>query len=226
MHVVIIVLLVVGLLFAPSLWVKHVLRKYGKPADRYPGTGAEFARHLLRVLGLEYVKVEESPAGDHYDPDARAVRLSPDNYKTGSLTAITVAAHEVGHAVQHYDQYRLFNVRSGLARVAVVAQKGGQYLVIGIPIAMLITRSPAAGLALGGIALLTVLLTTLVHLVTLPVELDASFGRAMPMLIKGDYLKPGDEPHARRLLRAAALTYVAGSLISLLNVWRWLRLPR
>lgn len=226
MHVVLIILVVAALLFAPSLWVKHILKKYSRPDDRYPGTGSEFAQHLLRTLGLEYVTVEASEAGDHYDPQTRAVRLSKENFDSRSLTAITVAAHEVGHAVQHYDQYRLFDLRTRLARVAMFVQKAGRYLVIAVPVAMLITRTPATGILFGAAALGTVALSTLVHLVTLPVELDASFGRAMPLLRKGEYLKEGDEPHARRLLRAAAWTYVAGSLMSLLNVVRWLKLPR
>ena len=95
--------LLFAILLGPGLWVRHVLRRYAEPADRYAasGTGAEFARHLLDRLQLRDVKVETTPQGDHYDPLARAVRLSAANHDGASLTAVTVAAHEVGHAIQH-----------------------------------------------------------------------------------------------------------------------------
>lgn len=226
MHLIIPIVVILALVFGPGLWVKHVLRKYGRPEDRYPGTGAEFAKHLLLNLGLDHVKVEESPVGDHYDPDAKAVRLAPERFNSRSLAAVTVAAHEVGHAVQDYDGYSAFRARTFLARSAVFGERLGRILLIGAPIVTLLTRAPAAGgLMLLGV-LLSVGLATIVHLVTLPVELDASFKRALPMLEKGNYLHDTDMPHARKLLKAAALTYVASSMFSVLNVLRWLRFPR
>ncbi|WP_298803722.1 zinc metallopeptidase, partial [uncultured Lentibacter sp.] len=82
--------------FVPNLWVKHVMEKYRQPADRYRnrGSGGELARHLLDRFGLSDVGVEETSVGDHYDPVAKTVRLTPDNYTGYSLTAVTVAAHE------------------------------------------------------------------------------------------------------------------------------------
>ncbi|MDH3978302.1 MAG: zinc metallopeptidase, partial [Gammaproteobacteria bacterium] len=158
---------------------------------------------------------------DHYDPEKRAVRLSEANFNGRSLTAITIAAHEVGHAHQHATGYKPLFWRTRLVRSAAMGEKAGAAILMVAPAVLLLTRSPLAGALtfFGGFLVLG--LGAAIHLVTLPVELDASYGRALPLLTKGDYLKPGDEPHARRLLRAAALTYVSASLMSLLNVARW-----
>jgi len=220
--------LLFAVLLGPGLWVRHVLRKYAEPADRYAasGTGAELARHLLDQLQLGSVKVELTTQGDHYDPLARAVRLSAANHDGASLTAVTVAAHEVGHAIQHARGERLFLARQRLALFAMSAQRFAGLLLLATPVIAAVFRAPQAGalcllLAAGAAALMT-----LVHLLTLPVEFDASFGKALPLLAAGNYLHAPDLPHARRILTAAALTYVAGSLSSLLNLARWLAVLR
>ncbi len=221
-------LILVGIIAGPGVWVKRVLAKYSKPEDRYreQGTGGELARHLLDRFGLETVGVEETEAGDHYDPEARKVRLTPGNYRGHSLTAITVATHEVGHALQQARGESLFEARQRLVKASISGQKLGSVLLIGAPVIMLVTRAPSAGLLMALGAFATMGLGTLAHLVTLPVELDASFKKALPILQKGNYLHDGDLPHARKILKAAALTYVAGSLASLLNLGRWLAVLR
>ncbi len=222
---VILGLLLLAVLYLPSWWVKRVMKKYSAPADRYPGTGGELARHLLERAQLDEVKVEVTePGADHYDPEARAVRLSPDNYRGRSLTAVTVAAHEVGHALQHASNYPPFKARGHLVRLAAGGQRLGAIMMFAIPVVTLLVRVPAPGLLLFVAGLLSMGLAAVVHLVTLPTEWDASFGRALPMLERGEYLKPVDYPHARRILTAAALTYVAQSLVSLLNVWAWFKM--
>ena len=100
MHWIIIIALLLGLLFGPGLWVRRVMDRYRRPEDRYGGTGAELARHLLDKAGLQAVRVELTDQGDHYDPQEKAVRLIAENLDGRSLTAVTVAAHEVGHAMQ------------------------------------------------------------------------------------------------------------------------------
>ena len=90
-----------ALLFAPQLWVKRVLARHGTERADFPGTGAELARHLLDEAQLQAVAVEPTDKGDHYDPEARAVRLSPPHHDGRSVAAVAVAAHEVSHAVQH-----------------------------------------------------------------------------------------------------------------------------
>ena len=98
MGIVVMVVLLLALVFGPGLWVRRVIERYSDPPDRYAGTGAQLARFLLNKLGMQHVAVESTDQGDHYDPAAKAVRLTPDKYDGRSLTAITVAAHEVGHA--------------------------------------------------------------------------------------------------------------------------------
>jgi len=217
-----------GCVFFPSIWVRRVLAKYSEPTDRYrqQGSGAELARHLLDRFDLPRVKVEVSELGDHYDPVAKAVRLSPDNYAGHSLTAVTVAAHEVGHALQHAAGDTLFNTRQRLVKVAMQGERLGGVLLIAAPVLLLVTRLPQSGMLVLILAIGSLALGTLVHLVTLPVELDASYRKALPILEQGEYLHAGDLPHARRILKAAALTYVAGSLASLLNLGRWIAVLR
>lgn len=221
-------LLLLGAIMLPGFWVRRVLKKYSEPADRYraEGTGAALARHLLDRFELADVGVEETEMGDHYDPQARKVRLSPDNFSGYSLTAVTVAAHEVGHALQHARGERLFDARQRLVRVAMTGERVGGLMLIGAPVIAMLTKLPQAGLLMLLIAVGSMALGTLVHMVTLPVELDASFNKALPILKEGSYLQDGDLPHARKILKAAALTYVAGSLASLLNLGRWLVILR
>jgi len=204
------------------------MKKYAEPVDRYrdKGNGAELARHLLDRFDLGDITVEETPAGDHYDPAARAVRLSPGNYRGYSLTAVTVAAHEVGHAIQDARGESLFQARQKLAKAAMMGERIAGILLIAAPVVFILTRLPQAGAATILIGVMSMALGTLVHLVTLPVELDASYGKALPILQEGNYLHDGDQQHAKKILKAAALTYVAGSLASLLNLGRWIAVFR
>ncbi|MEM1190869.1 MAG: zinc metallopeptidase [Pseudomonadota bacterium] len=228
MAILLIAVLVLVAVLVPGIWVKHILQKYSEPSDRYRdrGSGAELARHLLDRFGLEDVVVEPTQGGDHYDPKAKAVRLAEDRYHGHSLTAITVAAHEVGHAIQDARDEPLFRRRQTLAALAIRGQQIGGLILLAAPLVMLTTRAPGLGLAFVGLAVGSMFVGTLVHLITLPVELDASFGKALPLLAEGSYLHDGDLPHAQRILRAAALTYVAASLASLLSLGRWLAVLR
>lgn len=226
MFYLILITLIVALIIGPSYWVKHTLKKYSYPEDRYPGTGAELARILLDWAKLQSVKVEITEVGDHYDPIEKVVRLTPDKFNGKSLTAITVAAHEVGHAIQDRDGYLPLRLRTKLVRLAAPAEKFGAAILMLAPIVLIVTRAPIAGALFLAGGLLTIGAATLVHLVTLPMEMHASFSRALPMLEEGGFLKDGDAPHARRILRAAALTYVSASLMTLLNMGRWLAILR
>lgn len=228
MFILMLVIVLLLAVAAPGLWVKRVLAKYSQPADRYKnrGTGAELARHLLDRFELKDVAVEITPAGDHYDAQAKAVRLMEDKYNGSSLTAVTVAAHEVGHAIQDARNEPLFRRRQSLAVLAARVQQFGSIILLAAPVVMLLTRAPGLGLGFVAVAIGSMLMASVVHLITLPVELDASFNKALPLLEEGAYLREGDLPHARTILRAAALTYVAASLASLLNLGRWLAVLR
>ncbi|NBQ69027.1 MAG: zinc metallopeptidase [Nitrosomonadaceae bacterium] len=217
----ILVIVIAALIVGPSYWVKHTLAKYSHPEDRYPGTGAELARILLDWANLQTVKVEVTEQGDHYDPIAKAVRLTEDKFNGKSLTAITVAAHEVGHAIQDRDGYLPLKWRTRLVQIAAPAEKLGAVILMIAPIVAVALRAPVAGALFLAGGLLTLGSAVVVHMVTLPMELHASFARALPMLEQGKYLIQGDEPHARRILRAAAWTYVSASLMALLNIGRW-----
>jgi uncharacterized protein len=221
MHFVIIGAIFLALIFGPGLWVKHVLARYSLPADRYKGSGAQLARYLLDKNGMTDVRVEQTDQGDHYDPADKAVRLTPDKYSGHSLTAIAVAAHEVGHAVQDRTGYGPLRLRHRLVKSLRPVERVGAGILMLSPFIGMLTKTPSLGVImfLGG--LMSLGTATLVHLVTLPTEIDASFGRALPLLESHGVLKPADRPHARRLLRAAAFTYVSASLMSLLNIARW-----
>lgn len=226
MHFMVIGLILLGIVFLPGMWVRHVLAKYAEPEDRYSSTGAQTARELLDRHGLRSVKVEETSAGDHYDPKNKAIRLTPGNFAGRSLTAITVAAHEFGHALQDRDGYKPLRLRGQLVEATQTLEKFGAAILMISPIIVALTRAPGVGILvfLGGLMALGT--STLVHLATLPTELDASFNRALPVLEREHVLKAADHHHAREILRAAAFTYVSASLMSLLNIARWIAILR
>ena len=221
MPILIFVLIVLAVVFGPGLWVRRVMDRYSKPEDRYSGTGAELARHLLDKSGLESVAVESTVDGDHYDPESKAVRLTEDKFNGHSLTAITVAAHEVGHAIQDRDGYAPLRLRSQLVKAGRKFERLGAGVLLVSPFIGTLTRAPILGVLMFLAGFITLATSTMVHFVTLPTEFDASFSRALPLLDEHQILKKVDRPHARRLLKAAALTYVAASLMSLLNIARW-----
>jgi len=221
--ILVITALLLLLLFGPNLWVKAVLRRHSRPRPDFPGTGGEFARHLLTRLDVPKVGVEATDAGDHYDPADHMVRLTADKLDGNSLTAVVVAAHEVGHALQHKLGYPPLRWRTRLSVLAATAQQIGNGLFVLAPLVAALTHAPGSALLFLVAGLASFGSATLVHLATLPVEWDASFRRALPVLEAGGYLSASDLDKARQILTAAALTYVAGSLASLLNLWRWLR---
>jgi len=226
MPVAILVLLLVLLIVGPSYWVRQVMQRYHtEPQSNFPGTGGEFARHLLDRFGLSEVKVETTEQGDHYDPVGKCVRLSADKHSGRTLTAITVAAHEVGHALQDAAGEPMFRWRTRLALLAQAAQQAGSFLLFLAPVLAVLTKAPLVALIPLAGAVLMMGSGVAVQLLTLPVELDASFRKALPLLRQG-YLSPDQQGPARQILRAAAFTYVAASLASLLNFWRWLALLR
>jgi Zn-dependent membrane protease YugP len=217
-------LLLLGIIFGPQLWIRRVLARHGGARPDLPGTGAELARHLLDEAGLQAVTVEQTDKGDHYDPDARAVRLTAPHHDGRSIAAAAVAAHEVSHAVQHARGEPGFARRIALvSRLGWIERIAGAMLLLS-PIVFVLAKSPvlfALEIA-AGVALLAV--RVVVHAATLPVEFDASFAKALPVLERGRYLSGDDLPAARSVLRAAAWTYVAAALVTLLDVARWFRI--
>lgn len=225
MPYVIAIIFVITLLYGSQWWVKYTLTRYATSLEHLQGTGGELARHLLDRFDMQDVKVEIDDRGDHYDPTDKAVRLSSNNFNNKSLTAIAVAAHEVGHAIQHNRKEPLLQLRTNLIKVAAVSEKLGSLAFILMPIVVGITRAPHLSFIMIGIVILSMLVAVIVHFVTLPVEWDASFGKALPILEQG-YIQDDELVAVKKVLRAAALTYVAASLAGVLNLWRWLALFR
>jgi len=216
---------IVILLYGSQWWVSHTLKRYSTTLDHLQGTGGELARHLLDRFDMQDVKVEIDDRGDHYDPTDKAVRLTTDNFNKKSLTAIAVAAHEVGHAIQDNRNEPLLKLRSKLVSVAAVSEKIGSLAFILMPVVVGITRVPHLGIIMMVLVVLSMFVAVIVHFVTLPVEWDASFTKALPILEKG-YVSDVELVSIRKVLRAAALTYFAASLAGVLNLWRWLALLR
>jgi hypothetical protein len=220
------VLLVLAIVFGPQLWVRSVLRRHAADRPDFPGTGGELARHLLDLGGLKDVPVETTPAGDHYDPVDRVVRLAEANHDGRSITAVAVAAHEVSHALQHADGNPLIAHRVRLATIVRQIEIAAAVVLAAAPVMAALTRSPALLAIQAAVVVILLASRVVMHVATLPLELDASFGRALPVLDKGGFLSPSDLPAARQVLRAASLTYVASALLTLLDVTRLFRILR
>lgn len=215
------VLLVI--IFGPQLWAKHVFKKYAVTIEELPGTGGQLAEHLVEHLKLNGVTIKEGERDEnYYDPGSKLVSLSEDNFNGKSLTAVTIAAHEIGHAIQHQSGYRPLIIRTRLAKFSRYAEKVAAALLVAFPFVSLITKIPTISVLTFVCGMSILLLPVLIHLCTLPVEWDASFRRALPLLIAGRYIHDSAIPVVKRILTAAALTYVAASLASLLNFYRWL----
>ena len=215
-----------ALVFLPQMWVRGAIARHGKPRDDFPGTGGELARHLLDEAGLQTVGVEAVASGDHYDPRDKMVRLSEPHYNGRSLSAVAIAAHEVGHALQDAHGYKPLKIRTRFAGSVQKIEKIGGAIMLATPVIAAITRAPSIIALELAVGLLVLLSSVAFHLITLPVEMDASFGRALPILKAGRYLDDKDLPAANHVLKAAAFTYVSAALISLLDIARWLRILR
>jgi len=216
---------VIIIVYGPNLWAKKVLNNYNKK-EYFSGNGIDLAKLILSDMNIQDVKVENTDIGDHYDPENKIIRLTPEMCGRKTLTAVVVAAHEVGHAMQDYDKFKPLRARTRMIGFAVKTERVGAIIILVVPLFTVITKIPAAGLFMffGGFATLCVPL--FVHMLTLPTEFDASFNRALPVLSSGKYIPEEDIPAARKILLACALTYVANALAGLLNIWRWIRILR
>jgi len=218
----ILILLFVLIIMSPQWWVQRVIKRYQKPLDTIPGTGGELATHLLKQLKIEDVEVSVSEIGDHYDPKARKIGLSEANYSGKSLAAVAIAAHEVGHCIQHQQKMSSFVWRERMVKLAITSEKLGVMSLMAVPFVGGILRIPHPVVALLVIGFGSMVIGVIVHLVTLPVEFDASFNKALPLLTEGQYIDQKQTQAVRKILKAAAMTYVAATLASMLNIWRWI----
>ncbi|RMF14866.1 MAG: zinc metallopeptidase [Gammaproteobacteria bacterium] len=210
----------------PPDLVKRVLKRYSTPIPDMPGTGGELARHLIERFALDGVTVVRDPQPDsnRYEPGTRRVCLSSDVYDGKSLTAVAVAAHEVGHAIQHARGEPIYRLHGRIWPVATACTRFGQMMLGVTPLILIIVKAPVI-LTLGLVVVVVALLASLALKATLlPLEFDASFNKALPILAEG-YVPRQDLPVVKKILRAAALTYVASALIDGLMIWRIFR-PR
>ena len=175
-------------------------------------TGAEVARNIILKYGLD-VRVEKTSGQltDHYDPKAQVVRLSKDIYDGTTIAALAVAAHECGHALQHQENYGFLKLRAGLLPLANIGSYLGWFAVF---IGLMASNTP---LAMIGLLLLSLMLAF--QVVTLPVEFNAS-SRALHILVGDGFLDSNETDMAKKMLTAAALTYVAAVASTILNLLR------
>lgn len=193
--------------------VKNTFAKYSRvPSSNYR-TGAEVARGILTANGLYDVGVEEGRGflSDHYDPRTKTVRLSPENFHGHSIAAAAVAAHECGHAIQDSKGYAFLRFRSALVPVANFGSNVSWiFIMIGI-------LAHFSGMILLGIIFMAA--AVLFQIITLPVEFNAS-SRAMDQVVSLGLITNREEREARKVLNAAALTYVAAAAVAVLELLR------
>lgn len=220
MIIMVVIFLFFIITFAPIVWVNYVFKKNDKILPNMPFDAYEFGEQLIKELKLNNVRIEKTLIGDHYDLDEKKVKVHEDRFKRKSLTSISVICHEIGHAIQHSEDYSPLITRTKLVKNTQWINKISMYLIyVGFPVIF------ATGLlSLIKVCVLLILLSALtgviVHLITLEVEFDASFNKAYPIIKQ----KIPEVYHdsCRSVLRAAAFTYVVGvfkNLISLRMIW-------
>tara|TARA_Y100001978_G_scaffold68675_1_gene61782 strand:+ start:234 stop:875 length:642 start_codon:yes stop_codon:yes gene_type:complete len=204
----------------PVVWLNYVFKKNDEILPNMPFNGIEFGNQLIKELELKDVSLEKTLIGDHYDLDQRKVKVGEDRLKKKSLTSISIICHEIGHAIQHAENYTPLITRTKLVKNTLWINKiAFAVIYIGLPIIFATGYLPFIKVCIL-LILLSLFIGVVIHLVTLEVELDASFNKAMPIIQK----KIPEVYHdsCRSILRAAAFTYVVGvfkNLISLRMIW-------
>jgi len=209
------------LMFWAQNRVQSTYHKYSQVRSTMGMTGAQVAQEILNRMGVHNVQIEQvaGQLTDHYDPSAKKVRLSEGVYGSDSLAAAAVAAHECGHVLQDVQGYKAMNLRASLVPAANLGSNIGPMLVV-----VGVVLGSAGGLFINiGIALF--LAVILFHIVTLPVEFDAS-NRALKLINEFGILQGEENRAAKKVLDAAALTYVATALYSVLQLIQLLMMRR
>ena len=208
------------LFIAPIIWYNYVFKKNDNILINMPFNGFEFGRELLQEHNLDDVKIESTKLGDHYDLINKKVMVLEDRLEKKSLTSITIICHEIAHAIQHKENYKPLKRRNVIIKsTAWITQLGSGILLIGFPIIFATGSYGFIKICLA-VAGLSLLISALIHIITLDVEIDASFNKAYPIIkqkVPVEYHKA-----CRSILLAAALTYVIGvfrSFFSLRFIW-------
>jgi Zn-dependent membrane protease YugP len=200
----------------PGLWVNYTLNKHDDVLPNMPFTAKEFGLNLLKEQNLDEVNIEDTKIGDHYDTSSKTVRVKPERLDKKSITSITVMCHEIGHAIQHKENYPpLIRRQKIISKTEWLNKLSSLLLYAGVPMILATGALPFIRICVI-IIFASILINMISHLITLDVELDASFKRAMPILEN----KIPQEYHAscKSILRVCAFTYVIGSLTTILNV--------
>jgi Zn-dependent membrane protease YugP len=204
-----------------ALWAQHLVKstfsKYSKVPAAVGLTGGAVAQRLLRDSGLSDVEVEEVEGRltDHYDPRTKTLRLSTSISRSRSVAALGVAAHEVGHAIQHRMAYGAFHLRQTIFPVANLGS------TLAFPLFFIGFLFSHSSTILMDVGIILFCGAVLFHVVTLPVEFNAS-SRALTLLQSRGYLAEEEASHAKKVLQAAALTYVAATAVAVLHLVRML----
>lgn len=212
--------MVVGLVIGglAQLWIRRSYSKWSKQMSRSGMTGAQTARMILDRNNLRSIRVEPVAGNltDHYDPGAKVIRLSETNYNGNSIAGVSVAAHEAGHAVQDAVGYMPMKVRAGLFPIVNISS---QLWFMAFFAAIMVGIGSSLGSMLVTVAIVLFLGVLAFQVVTLPVEINAST-RAYKMLTTYGVLSHGEAGGTRRVLTAAAFTYIAAALTSVITlVW-------
>ncbi len=205
--------------FGAQLWVKSKYNEWSQIGTRRGWSGREVAEAILRSRGIRDVKVEETPGllSDHYDPSSKILRLSPEVYRGRSVASFGIAAHEVGHAIQHQQNYWPMAMRQKMVPVANIGSNLGVLLVIAGVVVGFSGLSTVGVLLFGGFVAFT--------LVTLPVEFDASARARRELAIAG--LVTRDEARGvSEILTAAAATYLAAAATAIMQLLYWVMVAR
>ena len=182
-----------------------------------PFTGNQLGQKLLQENNLENVLIEPIKQVDHYNPLKKKVHISEDKLHKKSITSIAVVAHEIGHAIQDKENYKPLILRQKLIEKTIILQRIGSFLLmIGLPSIFAFTKSPLITFLAAIIIMGCLSTNVLIHLITLPVEFDASFKRALPILEK--YVPKDNMKQCRSVLKAAAFTYLAQSIVSIFRL--------
>lgn len=220
------ILVLIGfvLCLAASAGVKNAYAKYARVPSRCGMSGAETTARILQMKGYADVQIGHigGDLTDHYNPSDQQVNLSDSTYAARSVAAVSVAAHECGHVCQNHEGYLPLRIRTALVPVANIGSNLGlPMVIIGLILGAGITASgkQSLGLVICNIGIFLFLFGVLFQLVTLPVEFDAS-RRGLAMLQEYGILAQDEIPGARKVLRAAAMTYVAAAASSLLQLLR------
>ena len=209
---------------AAALWVRSSYSKYSKEMSASGLTGAQVARMILDRNGLSNVRVEPvaGQLTDHYDPSSKVVRLSEGNFSKSSIAAVSVAAHECGHAIQDGSGYLPMKLRAGLFPIV---NFGSQLWFPLFFMAIILGVGTSVGHLMIQLAIIAFAAVLAFHVVTLPVEINAST-RAYGILTRYGMLSTREAGGTRRVLTAAAFTYIAAALTSLLTLLYLLVLSR